>query len=130
MGIAILTVVILLAVFGLLFYWLKSKRSISVKGDGMAGFGVAVANHSGQLVNITDRPVMISDIINVTYGVSGSATFNKNISSVSVMASYDFDVEHDGKAIQVTYSGNKVFWHWVPAKTLKTNSVSVFVFYS
>ncbi|EIG27649.1 hypothetical protein HMPREF1054_2044 [Haemophilus paraphrohaemolyticus HK411] len=73
---------------------------------------------------------MISDVINVLYNLSGSKKFNKNISSISVMANYEFDVEYDGKAIQVTHSGDTVFWNWVPAKALKTNSVSIFVFYN
>lgn len=129
MIVAILIVVILLAVLGLLFYWLKIKKSIKAKGENV-NYGVSVVNHHGQLVNITDRPIMISDVINVLYNLSGSKKFNRNISSISVMANYEFDVEYDGKAIQVTHSGDTVFWNWVPAKALKTNSVSIFVFYN
>ncbi|OOR93055.1 hypothetical protein [Haemophilus paraphrohaemolyticus] len=129
MIVAILIVVILLAVLGLLFYWLKIKKSVKAKEENV-NYGVSVVNHHGQLVNITDRPIMISDVINVLYNLSGSKKFNKNISSISVMANYEFDVEYDGKAIQVTHSGDTVFWNWVPAKALKTNSVSIFVFYN
>ena len=129
MIVAILIVVILLAVLGLLFYWLKIKKSVKAKEENV-NYGVSVVNHHGQLVNITDRPIMISDVINVLYNLSGSKKFNKNISSISIMANYEFDVEYDGKAIQVTHSGDTVFWNWVPAKALKTNSVSIFVFYN
>lgn len=129
MIVAILIVVILLAVLGLLFYWLKIKKSVKAKEENV-NYGVSVVNHHGQLVNITDRPIMISDVINVLYNLSGSKKFNKNISSISVMANYEFDVEYDGKAIQVAHSGDTVFWNWVPAKALKTNSVSIFVFYN
>ena len=129
MIVAILIVVILLAVLGLLFYWLKINKSVKAKEENV-NYGVSVVNHHGQLVNITDRPIMISDVINVLYNLSGSKKFNKNISSISVMANYEFDVEYDGKAIQVTHSGDTVFWNWVPAKALKTNSVSIFVFYN
>ena len=129
MIVALLIVVILLAVLGLLFYWLKIKKSVKAKEENV-NYGVSVVNHHGQLVNITDRPIMISDVINVLYNLSGSKKFNKNISSISVMANYEFDVEYDGKAIQVTHSGDTVFWNWVPAKALKTNSVSIFVFYN
>lgn len=126
MSIYIIGIVSLLAVFGLLFYYQYKKN----RRRAMANYGVGVLNANGQLVDITDRALMISDVINVAYNVSGSKAFNKSIASVVVMANYEFDLEHDGKAIEVTHTGNQVSWKWVPARAVKTNSVSIFVFYN
>lgn len=126
MSIYIIGIVSLLAVFGLLFYYqYKKNRRVA-----MANYGVGVLNANGQLVDITDRALMISDVINVAYNVSGSKAFNKSIASVVVMANYEFDLNYDGRAIEVTHTGNQVSWKWVPARAVKTNSVSIFVFYN
>lgn len=126
MSIYIIGIVSLLAVFGLLFYyWHKKNRRVT-----MESYGVGVSNANGQLVDITDRALMISDVINVAYNVSGSKAFNKSIASVVVMANYEFDLNYDGRAIEVTHTGNQVSWKWVPARAVKTNSVSIFVFYN
>lgn len=126
MSIYIIGIVSLLAVFGLLFYY-RHKKNGRIE---MANYGVGVSNSNGQLIDITDRALMISDVISVAYNSSGSKTFSKTIASITVMANYEFDLEHDGKAIEVTHTGNQISWKWVPARAVKTGSVSIFVFYN
>lgn len=136
-------IVIGTAAFGLLFYWLK-KRKVKVgkaqlvpqeptnlkqnEESVMANYGVQVANKTGQMVNLTDRPVMVADVIHIPYGANGSRQFHTPIKGVSVDSDYELDPASDGKFISVSYSGHTVHWEWNEAKALKPTNAKVIIF--
>lgn len=124
LGIAVST-----AVFGLLFYWRKKRKKqplATAKGEQMA-YGVQVMNSRGGMENLTDRPVMVVDLVSVPFGVNGSRTFSVPVSGISVSADYDFDPAIDGKYLSATYSGNTVRWEWKSAKAVKSSSANIIV---
>ncbi|MDO9940278.1 hypothetical protein Q7424_10490 [Glaesserella parasuis] len=94
----------------------------------MAEYGVQVARGNGQLVNLTNRPVMVIDVINVPYGVNGSRNFHIPVSGVGIDIDLDIDPASDGKTISVKHVGNSVTWTWHSAKALKPTNVKIIVF--
>ncbi|MDO9924915.1 hypothetical protein Q7378_09470 [Glaesserella parasuis] len=94
----------------------------------MTEYGVQVAQGNGQLVNLTNRPVMVIDVINVPYGVNGSRNLHIPVSNVAIDIDHNIDPAFDGKTISVKYSGNSVTWTWHPAKALTPTNAKIIVF--
>lgn len=120
------------AAVGLLFYWLKKRKagrevSKNRREDNVAQYGVQVMNKEGNLVNLTDRPVMVVDVLTIPYGTNGSRRFETRISGVSVDADYEIDLTSDGKFLSVSVLENTVSWKWLPAKALKPTTAKIVV---
>lgn len=120
------------AALGLLFYWLRKRKRANYKPNKKEGelaeYGVQVMNNNGNLKNLTDRPIMVMDVLKVPYNSNGTHQFSVPIKGVSIDADYEIDPTSDGKFISVTYSGNTVKWQWESAKALKPTNVKIIVF--
>lgn len=120
------------AALGLLFYWVKrrkkSHQSYTVKEDVLADYGVQVMSSDNQLIDLTKRPVMVAEVINIPYGSNGSLTLHSPISGVSVDADYQLDPASDGKVMKATFSGNTIYWNWVNAKAILPTPAKLIVF--
>lgn len=94
----------------------------------MSDYGVQVANQNGILVELTDRPVMVLDLIHVPYGDNGMRRFDMPVSGISVDCDYSLEPSSDGKIIKVTHSENLVSWHWENAKSIAPSDAKIIIF--
>lgn len=91
-------------------------------------YGIQIANSSNELINITDRKIMVSELISVRYGENGYKVFPHDVYGFSVEADYHLDPASDGKVIRVSRDNNRINWYWDSSKAILPSDARIVVF--
>lgn len=116
---------LLVALFSF-FHWIKKKRY--KRENKMNNYGIEVTSDTGKITNITDKALMLMDILNIQYGIDGNKTYPINIVSVVRYdnTSYSFGIE--GKLPQFSINGKTLSWKWVNCTNVKSNNATILIF--
>ncbi|MCW9717322.1 hypothetical protein [Avibacterium sp. 21-599] len=103
-------------------------KDVYLKGAPIARrYGIEAYQTDGKRLNLTDRNLMVLDVIHLNYGMAGQKTLTTNVSGVVLSTPSGFEFAPERLRPEIRINGKTISWKWVSCGGVYAEGVTMVV---